>query len=91
MDNGYVNCFFFFWKGLLQKDPSQRLTWPALLEHPFVKDRIIIVGGTVPTPFTTPLSASQARAKQQQLQNLSMRSTNQSKYISLTTIYWFIQ
>ncbi|XP_043683688.1 serine/threonine-protein kinase fused isoform X1 [Vespula pensylvanica] len=74
------NCKSFL-QGLLQKDPSQRLTWPALLEHPFVKDRIIIVGGTVPTPFTTPLSASQARAKQQQLQNLSMRSTNQSKVL----------
>jgi len=37
------------------------------------------VGGTVPTPFTDPLSASQARAKQQQLQNLAMRTANQSK------------
>ncbi|KAK2583323.1 hypothetical protein KPH14_009325 [Odynerus spinipes] len=74
------NCKSFL-QGLLQKDPSQRLTWPALLEHPFVKDRIIIVGGTVTTPFTTPLSASQARAKQQQLQNLSMRSTHQSKVL----------
>ncbi|XP_043498981.1 serine/threonine-protein kinase fused isoform X1 [Polistes fuscatus] len=77
------NCKNFL-QGLLQKDPSQRLTWPALLEHPFVKDRIIIVGGTVPTPFTTPLSASQARAKQQQLQNLSMRSTNQPKVLEKT-------
>ncbi|EZA54125.1 hypothetical protein DMN91_001117 [Ooceraea biroi] len=74
------NCKNFL-QGLLQKDPSQRLTWPALLEHPFVKDRIIIVGGTVPTPFTTPLSASQARAKQQQLQSLAMRSTNQTKVV----------
>ncbi|XP_019701055.1 serine/threonine-protein kinase fused isoform X2 [Harpegnathos saltator] len=74
------NCKSFL-QGLLQKDPSQRLTWPALLEHPFVKDRIIIVGGTVPTPFTTPLSASQARAKQQQLQSLAIRSANQSKFV----------
>jgi len=37
------------------------------------------MGGTVPTPFTDPLSASQARAKQQQLQNLAMRTANQSK------------
>ncbi|XP_039310697.1 serine/threonine-protein kinase fused isoform X1 [Solenopsis invicta] len=71
-----------FLQGLLQKDPSQRLTWPALLEHPFVKDRIITeIGGTVPTSFTNPLSASQARAKQQQLQNLAMRTANQSKVV----------
>ncbi|XP_012228129.1 serine/threonine-protein kinase fused isoform X2 [Linepithema humile] len=75
------NCKSFL-QGLLQKDPSQRLTWPALLEHPFVKDRIIIVGGTAPVaPLTTPLSASQARAKQQQLQSLAMRSTKQSKVV----------
>ncbi|XP_012055453.1 PREDICTED: serine/threonine-protein kinase fused [Atta cephalotes] len=70
-----------FLQGLLQKDPSQRLTWPALLQHPFVKDRIVIVDGTVPTPFTNPLSASQARAKQQQLQSLAMRAANQSKVV----------
>ncbi|KAL0108042.1 hypothetical protein PUN28_014954 [Cardiocondyla obscurior] len=70
-----------FLEGLLQKNPSQRLTWPALLQHPFVKDRIITVGGTVPTPFTNPLSASQAKAKQQQLQNLAMRTANRSKIV----------
>ncbi|XP_050452311.1 serine/threonine-protein kinase fused isoform X2 [Cataglyphis hispanica] len=75
-----LNCKSFL-QGLLQKDPSQRLTWPALLEHPFVKDRIIIVSGTAPTPFTTPLSASQTIAKQQQLHNLAMRSANQSKVV----------
>ncbi|XP_015605480.1 serine/threonine-protein kinase fused [Cephus cinctus] len=74
------NCKSFL-QGLLQKDPLQRLTWPELLDHPFVKDRILIVGGAVPTPFTTPLSASQARAKQQQLQNLAMRSTTRSKVL----------
>ncbi|XP_014480493.1 PREDICTED: serine/threonine-protein kinase fused [Dinoponera quadriceps] len=74
------NCKSFL-QGLLQKDPTQRLTWPALLDHPFVKDRILIVGGAVSTPFTTPLSASQARAKQQQLQSLAMRSANQSKFV----------
>ncbi|OAD52304.1 Serine/threonine-protein kinase 36 [Eufriesea mexicana] len=59
------NCKRFL-QGLLQKDPSQRLTWPALLEHPFVKNRIVIVGEIGPTPFTTPLSVSQAREKQLQ-------------------------
>ncbi|XP_017890354.1 serine/threonine-protein kinase fused [Ceratina calcarata] len=75
------NCKNFL-QGLLQKDPSQRLTWPALLDHPFVKNRIVIVGGIGPTPFTTPLSASQAREKQLQLQNLVVQSTDhQSKFL----------
>ncbi|GLT75347.1 hypothetical protein SLA2020_470780 [Shorea laevis] len=30
--------FKSFLKGLLNKDPQNRLTWPALLEHPFVKE-----------------------------------------------------
>lgn len=68
-------------QGLLQKDPSQRLSWPALLDHPFVINRIVIVGGIGPTSFTTPLSASQARAKQLQLENLTVQPANhQSKY-----------
>ncbi|XP_076388520.1 STKc_STK36 domain-containing protein fused isoform X1 [Megachile rotundata] len=71
-----------FLQGLLQKDPLQRLTWPALLEHPFVKNRIVIVGGGGPTSFTTPLSASQAREKQLQLQNLAIHPIDhQSKFL----------
>lgn len=38
------------------------------------------MGSAAPTPFTAPLSASQAKAKQQQLQSLAMRSANPSKY-----------
>ena len=30
--------FKSFLQGLLQKNPSKRLTWPHLLEHPFVKE-----------------------------------------------------
>ena len=30
--------FKSFLKGLLNKKPSERLTWPALLEHPFVRE-----------------------------------------------------
>ncbi|XP_016919929.1 serine/threonine-protein kinase fused isoform X2 [Apis cerana] len=75
------NCKQFL-QGLLQKDPSQRLTWPALLDHPFVKNRLVIVGEIGPTPFTTPLSASQAREKQLQLQNLMVQPTDhQSKFL----------
>ncbi|XP_043469226.1 serine/threonine-protein kinase fused isoform X2 [Leptopilina heterotoma] len=69
-----------FLQGLLQKDPSQRLTWPDLLENPFVKDRIITVGTPIPTALTTPLSASQEKAKQQQFHILNVKS-NKSKDI----------
>lgn len=30
--------FKSFLKGLLNKTPSQRLTWPLLLTHPFIKE-----------------------------------------------------
>ena len=30
--------FRSFLKGLLQKEPAARLTWPALLDHPFVRE-----------------------------------------------------
>ncbi|WZY93443.1 hypothetical protein YC2023_065772 [Brassica napus] len=32
--------FKSFLKGLLNKVPQSRLTWPALLEHPFIKDSL---------------------------------------------------
>jgi serine/threonine protein kinase len=32
--------FKSFLKGLLNKTPNQRLTWPHLLEHPFVRDTV---------------------------------------------------
>ncbi|XP_076645392.1 STKc_STK36 domain-containing protein fused [Halictus rubicundus] len=34
-----------FLQRLLQKDPSRRLTWPALLVDPFVKDGVVIIDG----------------------------------------------
>ncbi|KAK0090146.1 hypothetical protein PV325_002571 [Microctonus aethiopoides] len=77
------NCKTFL-QGLLQKDPSKRLSWPQLLDHPFVKDGILLVNGGALTSFTTPLSASQALAKKQQLENLSLRSTNQSRILEKT-------
>ncbi|XP_076242205.1 STKc_STK36 domain-containing protein fused [Calliopsis andreniformis] len=33
-----------FLQGLLQKDCKKRLTWPALLNHDFVKDRVTKIG-----------------------------------------------
>ncbi|KAK9503995.1 hypothetical protein O3M35_010443 [Rhynocoris fuscipes] len=60
-------------KGLLNKDPSQRLTWPHLLEHPFVKGSILIIGDkNVSTPLTAELTVSQEKAKAIQKQDLAL-------------------
>lgn len=60
-------------KGLLNKDPTQRLTWPHLLEHPFVKGNILIIGDkTVTTPLTAELTVSQEMAKEMQKQDLTL-------------------
>ncbi|XP_058795036.1 serine/threonine-protein kinase fused [Phymastichus coffea] len=75
------NCRSFL-QGLLQKDPTKRLAWPELKVHPFVKDRLLMVDEeNIPRALTSPLSASQARAKQQQLQSLASRFTYTSKKI----------
>ena len=38
---GMSENFHDFLNGLLNKDPSARLTWPALLDHPFVAEYVI--------------------------------------------------
>lgn len=43
--NHLSETFLSFLKGLLQKDPSARLSWPHLIHHPFVRDKIRIVEG----------------------------------------------
>lgn len=35
--------FRSFLRGLLTKDPHKRLTWPYLLKHPFVRDKVCII------------------------------------------------
>ncbi|XP_014240497.1 CBL-interacting serine/threonine-protein kinase 5 [Cimex lectularius] len=58
-------------KGLLIKDPSQRLKWPQLLEHPFVKGNILIIYEKgAKTPLTAEFTSSQVKAKELQKQDL---------------------
>ena len=38
------SCISFL-QGLLKKNPKERLTWPHLLDHDFVKDRVVKVVG----------------------------------------------
>ncbi|XP_076867958.1 serine/threonine-protein kinase 36 isoform X2 [Brachyhypopomus gauderio] len=41
-ENMSQGCMSFL-KGLLTKDPQKRLTWPALLQHPYVADGVIML------------------------------------------------
>ncbi|XP_071988131.1 serine/threonine-protein kinase 36 [Engystomops pustulosus] len=44
-----------FLQGLLMKDPTLRLSWPELLRHPFIKDKVIVLEeALVGSPFTSP-------------------------------------
>lgn len=64
-------CFFF--QGLLHKDPLKRMTWPEILEHPFVHSHVLILPEDVQSesPFTKPLTSSQQEAKQLQKDKIS--------------------
>ncbi len=36
-----ADCFNLL-QGLLEKDPRRRLTWPHLLEHPFLENKVLL-------------------------------------------------
>ncbi|XP_062188351.1 serine/threonine-protein kinase TIO [Phragmites australis] len=63
-DNMSAN-FKSFLKGLLNKVPQSRLTWPALLEHSFVKDDLMeSVADTRTTPFEVKGSEDTRKAEE---------------------------
>lgn len=53
------------------------MTWPEILQHPFVEGHIIVTEDDQTMPLTRPLSPSQLQAKERQLQILQQKSTNQ--------------
>ncbi|XP_061104967.1 serine/threonine-protein kinase 36 isoform X2 [Conger conger] len=53
-----------FLKGLLTKDPQKRLSWPDLLEHPFVADGVL--DGSSDSPLTVTPSTDQQALKLKQ-------------------------
>lgn len=60
-----------FLKGLLEKEPSSRMTWTEILRHPFVKENIFILNEDIQdSPFTNPMSKSESLEKQKQTDNL---------------------
>ncbi|KAJ3589088.1 hypothetical protein NHX12_009936 [Muraenolepis orangiensis] len=63
-DNMSPTCLDFL-KGLLTKDPQQRLSWPHLLNHPFVANRV--VGDSVFSPLTVAPSSDLLALKHQQV------------------------
>nr|CAD7443216.1 unnamed protein product [Timema bartmani] len=72
-----------FLQGLLQKDPCRRMTWPELLNHPFVKDKIhFLEDEGAQTSFTNPPTASQTMAKEIQKQDLVRKTSGQSKVLA---------
>lgn len=56
-----------FVDGLLKKDPKMRLTWPQIIDHPYVKDNLIILDvSTAERPLTQDLTTSQMFRKEKQ-------------------------
>lgn len=56
-----------FIQGLLKKEPKMRLTWPQILDHPFVKDKVLILSNkTTERPLTEDLTTSQQFRKDKQ-------------------------
>jgi len=59
--------FRSFLKGLLIKDPRRRLTWPFLLNHPFVRNKVEILEESLPAseePFTDEQTKEVTEAKE---------------------------
>lgn len=61
------NCESFL-KGLLRKDPKTRLTWNEILDHPYVKDHLLILehDNKMARPLTQALTSSQQLQKDKQ-------------------------
>lgn len=56
-----------FLEGLLKKEPRMRLTWPQIVEHPYVKDNLVILDNSkAERPLTEDLTKSQLIRKEKQ-------------------------
>ncbi|XP_045619786.1 serine/threonine-protein kinase fused [Procambarus clarkii] len=76
-----------FLHGLLEKDPGKRLTWPSLLEHPWVHEGLVFVQQSLSgIPLTNPLTLSQQQVKEQQCKELVQRAAGQTRMIGKPVI-----
>lgn len=56
-----------FLEGLLKKEPRMRLTWPQIVEHPYIKDNLLILDNNkAERPLTEDLTTSQLIRKEKQ-------------------------
>ncbi|KAJ8267031.1 hypothetical protein GJAV_G00137520 [Gymnothorax javanicus] len=61
-------CCSSFLKGLLTKNPQKRLSWPDLLEHPFVTDGVLVLSdNSSDSPLTVTPSMDQQALKLKQV------------------------
>lgn len=69
----------------------KRMTWPEILEHPFVVGHVTILPEDVQSesPFTKPLTYSQQEAKQLQREKISS-STRYGKLIEFIECSLFL-
>ncbi|TVU15955.1 hypothetical protein EJB05_39500 [Eragrostis curvula] len=78
--------FKSFLKGLLNKVPQSRLTWPALLEHPFVKgDSVETAADTRITPFEIKRSEDNRKAEEIQPSRNRPSPVDQQSWNAATT------
>lgn len=60
-------------------DPTQRITWPQILAHPFVEGNILKLDEAIPeSPFTHPMSDTERFAKEKQAAQLLSNKTENS-------------
>ncbi|XP_054730101.1 serine/threonine-protein kinase fused [Anastrepha obliqua] len=70
-----------FLQGLLEKDPSLRISWTQILCHPFVEGKLFIAGIKANnSPFTNP--QKQKNSKSSRTQRTSSKSDDLSKQIA---------
>ncbi|XP_029956730.1 serine/threonine-protein kinase 36 [Salarias fasciatus] len=75
-----------FLKGLLTKDPLKRLSWPALLHHPFVADGVTVLSDTsVFSPLTVSPSPDMLARKLKQVAEKSVATSGPSRLLRKVT------
>ncbi|XP_053550788.1 serine/threonine-protein kinase 36 [Bombina bombina] len=71
-----------FLQGLLTKEPDLRLSWPQLLKHPFIRDKVTVVEESAScSSFTSGLSAEEQQLRDQQCKS-SAQSSAHSRILS---------
>ncbi|KAG5843751.1 hypothetical protein ANANG_G00154230 [Anguilla anguilla] len=71
-----------FLKGLLTKDPQKRLSWPDLLEHPFVADGVLVLSdSSSDSPLTVIPSLDQQALKLKQTKEKAVPRCGEGKLL----------